>query len=418
MKSRSVAYVLKRFPRLSETFILNEILALEALGLRIRIISLHGSDSKVFHQQTKFVRAPIHYFPESVWGELPSMLRAQAHFLRRYPGRWIRSFNAMFWRHSLKAVRLWLQAGITAQLLEETDVGHIHAHFSTQPTAVAMMTGYFLDLRFSFTCHAKDVYADGRLSSPGFFRNLNRASFVVCGSARTKQDIVQAWPSLPAEKIYVIYNGLDLERFRWRSARPSDGLILAVGRLVEKKGLSYLVEACHLLKGQSLPFSCEIIGYANMANPNERLIRKNLIDLIHALELTDRVKLIGPFAQQELIAHYQRAAVFCLPAVVANNDDRDILPNVLKEAMAVGLPVVTTNIPGMQELVEDGRTGLLVEQRNPEVLAAALERLLIDQDLGERLADSGRQIIENRFDRGKNSALLLSLFEKYLNFKS
>lgn len=404
--TKSVAYVLKTFPRLSETFIANEILALEALGMRIHIISLNRPDSRIFHPEINSVRAQVYYLPQSFWSELARMLMAQAYFLRRYPGRWIRAFIVMFFRFNPKAVKRWLQSGRVAQLLEGTDIGHIHAHFSNAPTTVAMMTGILLGLRFSITCHAKDVYAGGRLYSPGFFRNLTRANFVVCVSAKTKQDIVDAWPDLSPSKIHVIYNGLDLERFHRRSAEPRERLILAVGRLVEKKGFPYLLEACQLLRDRSVPFNCEIVGYGQM--------RDNIVDLVSALNLDDRVRLIGPLDQEELVAHYRRADVFCLPTIIARNDDRDILPNVVKEAMAIGVPVVTTSIPAMEELVEHERSGLLVPPGNSPALAEALERMLGDGEMRGHLADAARQIIEERFNRRKNVLQLLRLLERCL----
>jgi glycosyltransferase involved in cell wall biosynthesis len=385
---------------------MNEILALEELGLRIRIVSIHPSDTRLTHQQTRSIRAPVYYIPESFWVELPRMLIAQAHFLRRYPGRWIRAYNVMFWRFNLKAVKRWLQSGRVAQHLETSDTGHVHAHFSTSPTTIAMMTSILLGLRFSFTCHAKDVYADDRLHSPGFLRNLTRASFAVCVSAKTKRDILDAWPGLPSRKIHVVYNGLDMDRFPRRSSEPREPLILAVGRLVEKKGLPYLVEACRLLKERSVPFKCEIVGYGEM--------RKRLAEQISRFELNDQVELIGPLAQHELVKYYEGARVFCLPTIIAENDDRDVLPNVLKEAMAVGLPVVTTNLPGMDELVENECTGLLVPPKSPPAIADALERLLHDGKLGILFREGGRKVIEERFDRRKNVAQLFKLFERYL----
>ncbi len=406
MTVKSVVYIVKMFPRLSETFIINEILGLEASGLKIRIVSLHRSDSQVVHQATKSVRAQVYYLPESFWSDLPHMVRAQAHFLTHHPRRWLRTFVYMFFRHSLKATKLWFQAASVAQLLEGTNVGHIHAHFSTAPTAVAMMAARLLDLGFSFTCHAKDVYAGGRLFQPGFFRNLSRATFVVCVSTQTKKDILNAWPQIPTEKILVIYNGLDLEKFQLRSTEPYERLILAVGRLVEKKGFSYLIKACQLLKRRSIAFRCEIIGYGEL--------QKSLIDLISILDLKAEVRVIGALPQDELVAYYQRATVFCLPTVIASNDDRDVLPNVVKEAMAVGVPVVTTSIPAMEELVESQRTGFLVPPMNIQELADALERLLNDGELRRSFAQSSRQVIEQRFDRCKNVSTLLSLFEKYL----
>lgn len=404
--TKSIAYVLKMFPRLSETFIWNEILALEAMGIRIHIVSLNRSDMKTSHPEINSIRAPVYYLPVSLWRELARMLMAQAYFLRRHPGRWIRAFSVMFFRFNPKAVKRWLQSGKMAQLLEGTDIGHIHAHFSNAPTTVAMMMGILLGLRFSITCHAKDVYANGRLHSPGFFRNLTRANFVVTVSEKTKQDILHTWPDLPPSKIHVIYNGLDLERFHRRSAEPGERLVLAVGRFVEKKGFPYLIEACQVLRDRSVPFKCEIIGYGQMA--------KSMVNLVSALKLEDRVRLVGPLPQEELVAYYQRADVFCLPTIIASNEDRDVLPNVVKEAMAIGVPVVTTSIPAMGELVEHERTALLAPPGNSTALAEALERVLEDGEMGERLADAGREVIEERFDRNRNVLQLLRLFEPHL----
>ncbi|HLQ07003.1 MAG TPA: glycosyltransferase [Nitrososphaerales archaeon] len=398
----SVAYILKRYPRLSETFILNEILALEELGLRIKIVSIHYADTKT-HKHARFIRAPVYYLPESIWPDLPQLLRAQGHFMFIYPSRWIRSFSIMFRRHSTRAVRHWLLAGLVARRLEGSNTSHIHAHFSTSPTTIAMISSVLLGLRYSMTCHAKDVYAEGRLRSPGLFRNLNRASFVVVASRRTKEDILNAWPALPSTKVHVVYNGLDLSKFEVRNSEPRDHLILSVGRLVEKKGFPYILQACGLLKERGTPFKCEIVGYGGM--------RRGLEELVNSLGLNGNVVLVGALAQDELILHYRNAFVFCLAPVVASNEDRDVLPNVVKEAMAVGVPVVTTSIPGMEEMVQTGRSGLLVPSKDPKAIADALELLLNDGEVRSQLSAGGRRVIEERFDMTKNVAKLYRLFE-------
>lgn len=407
MRTRKIAYLMKMFPRISETFILNEILALEALGVKIQIVSLYHPDLKVAHQALKSIKAPVYYIPESFWRDLPHMLRAQAHFMFAYPTRWIRALSLTILRHNLKAVKLWLQSARIASELESSDVSHIHAHFAHSPTTVAMLTSTLLGLNFSFTCHAKDVYANKRLTSPGFFRNLELASFVVVGSERTKQDIIKAWPRLIREKIHVVYNGLDLGRFQRRTTEPKrEGTILSVGRFVEKKGFPDLIRACSILRDRSVRFSCQIVGYGPM--------RKSLAELISALKLEKEVHLVGAVPQQELLTYYQSADVFCLPTTIAGNDDRDIIPNVVKEAMAVCVPVTTTSIPSMDEIVEDGKTGLLVPERQRESLAQSLELLIRDRELGNRLAQAGRLIIEDRFDRSKNVKKLQKLFEPYI----
>jgi glycosyltransferase involved in cell wall biosynthesis len=340
------------------------------------------------------------------------MLRAQAHFLARHSRGWVGAFASIFLRFSLKAIKHWLQGGIVAELLEGTDIGHIHAHFSNAPTTVAMTAAMLLDVGYSVTCHAKDVYAasrhfPSRLYSPNFYMNLSRAEFVVCVSAQTKQDILNAWPKLSPEKIHVIYNGLDLERFRRRSTDPTDHLILSVGRLVEKKGLSYLIWACQQLKKNSVHFKCDIVGDGELKNI--------LSSLISDLKLEEQVRLIGPLSHEDLIQYYQSACVFCLPTNIADNQDRDVLPNTVKEAMAVGVPVVTTSIPAMEELVQNDHTGLLVPPRNVQALAEALKCLLDNGEQARRFAESGRQVIEVRFDRRKNVSQLLKLFERFIS---
>jgi glycosyltransferase involved in cell wall biosynthesis len=211
---------------------------------------------------------------------------------------------------------------------------------------------------------------------------------------------------LPSENLHVIYNALDLRKIRPRPSEPHEKLILSVGRLVEKKGFPYLIEACHLLRSSDSAFECEIVGYGSM--------RKSLVELASSLQLNGQVRFVGPLPQEELIAHYHNASIFCLATLVASNDDRDVLPNVLKEAMAVGVPVVTTNVPGMEELVEHERTGLVVAPKDPVELARALERLMHDQELRKRLSAAARGIIEGRFERSKNTLQLLRLFEKHL----
>jgi glycosyltransferase involved in cell wall biosynthesis len=400
--TRRIAYVMKMFPRISETFIMNEILALEALGVRLLIISLQHPDLKVAHQQLNSIRAHVYYVPESFWRDLPHIFRAQAHFMFKFPSRWIRALTFMLRRRNLKAAKLWLQSARTARLLENSGLSHLHSHF-------ALLTSTFLGLHFSFTCHAKDVYANNRLTFPDFFMNLDLASFVVCGSERTRHDILNAWPNLAPEKIHVVYNGLDLERFQRRTAEPGgkEGAILSVGRFVEKKGFPDLIRACALLRDRSVRFSCQIVGYGPM--------RKSLAELISALRLEKEVHLVGAVSQQELITYYESANVFCLPTTIASNDDRDIIPNVVKEAMAVGVPVATTSIPSMEEIVEDGKSGLLVPERQGELLAQSLELLIRDRELGKRVAQAGRQVIEERFDRSKNVQKLRKLFEPYLS---
>jgi len=178
-------------------------------------------------------------------------------------------------------------------------------------------------------------------------------------------------------------------------------LILSVGRLVEKKGFSDLIGACRMLKGWGTAFKCEIVG----SGPLSRSLR----DQIKELKLEACIRVIGAIPQSELQRHYRDAIVFALPSVLARDGDRDILPNVLKEAMAVGVPVVTTRLPGIEELIAHGEDGLLTPSGDVAALAASLECLLTDAALRRRLAGRARKTIEERFDMRKNFTLLKNL---------
>ncbi|HEX4645960.1 MAG TPA: glycosyltransferase, partial [Verrucomicrobiae bacterium] len=202
-------------------------------------------------------------------------------------------------------------------------------------------------------------------------------------------------------EIHTVYNGLDLGVFPLRKTQPLEPLILSVGRLVEKKGFGELITACRLLKERNVKFACELVGTGQLSKPLKEQIR--------SCGVGGCVKMTGPLPQEALRERYERAMVFALPCVRAADGDRDILPNVVKEAMAVGVPVVTTQLDGIEELIEDGVSGLLVPPGDAPALAAKLELLLGDFKLRQTLATQGRKVIEERFDRRSNVARLKKL---------
>jgi len=178
-------------------------------------------------------------------------------------------------------------------------------------------------------------------------------------------------------------------------------VILSVGRLVEKKGFCHLIAACHILKQRGVRFACELAGTGRLAEAIKEQIR--------ACGLGDRIKLLGPLPQEVLRQHYERAMIFALPCVPAADGDRDILPNVVKEAMAIGVPVLTTQLDGIEELIEHETNGVLVAPGDVPALAAKLELLLHERTFRQRLATGARKVIEERFDRRTNFAQLKAL---------
>jgi glycosyltransferase involved in cell wall biosynthesis len=268
----------------------------------------------------------------------------------------------------------------------------------------AMMTGR----SFSFTAHAKDIYSESLNPAGLFRRKLLAARFAV---TCTEANRCYLQSIAPETNVYRIYHGVNADFTRLlaqsvaeKSAEAPRLLqLLAVGRLVEKKGFDIFIEACGLLRQQSIPFSAIIAG----ENGEHRdFVRQR----VAALGITSCVRFLGPLRQEELFAEYQRAAIFCLPCRVLDDGDRDGIPNVLMEAMACGVPVVTTNISGIPELITDNHNGLLIAPEDPRALAAAILRVYRDPQLARQLATNARATIEKHFDGDRLAHHLALLF--------
>ncbi len=430
-----VAYVMKGFPRLSETFITHEIHQLERLGLALRLFSIKRENEPLVHPVVAAIRAPLSYLPKatSVSGttlarwlaqNLPAFGRAHLRVMSRHPLRWLGAAGsalALAWRHRghdeagrkrLRKVYIkeFLQAGeIADQVQRAGDVGHLHGHFCHGVATITWFASRMTGIGFSFTAHAKDIYQaelnPGRLLE----RKLGAARFVAtctCANAH----VLRARHERPDE-VHAIYHGLDTDWFapapkQQNPAGAGDELpplILAVGRFVEKKGFDHLVQACARLRDAGAAFRCVIVG--EMGSAHAAILR-----LIEQLELSAHVQLRSAVAQDELRRIYAQARVFALPCQIMEDGDRDGFPNVLAEAMAMGLPVVSTSISGIPELIDDGVHGLLVEPRDAGALAQALLRVIEDDALHARLTMLGRQRICERFDSRRTTIALHDLF--------
>ncbi|MCA9837985.1 MAG: glycosyltransferase, partial [Trueperaceae bacterium] len=367
---KRVAYVVKRYPRYSETFIVNEILAHEAAGLELEIFSLNAPVDSHFQDIIAKVRAPVTYLSASglkldeFWKEVEKSA----------------SFIPQFWQRLAKlgstdAKELW-QAAKLARAVVTGGLEHIHAHFATSATSVARLAAGLANVSYSFTAHAKDIFHES-VDPKDLAQKLADAKDLITVSDFNLDYLQGQFPEY-AHKIRRIYNGLDLERFPYEAMANRERRIVSVGRLVEKKGFADLIAACALLQSRGLEFHCDIIGSGEL--------EADLRTLIAELAVSDRVSLLGPRPQQELAQHVQRASVFAAPCLVGDDGNRDGLPTVLLEAMALGTPCVSTDVTGIPEIIRDKETGLQVPQRNPQALALALERLLTQTELAQDLA--------------------------------
>ncbi len=427
-----IGYILKSYPRTSETFIANEIYLLEQLGLPLRLFSLLALTDPQRHAVVEATRAPVHYLPQLTPLSETSLLawlrlNAPKFFASHWP--LFKTRPASYVRTLLCALRLackhcagkhhkgswrqpetgffkeFLQAGFIAQqVLAIGTIRHLHAHFCHTSTTVAMLASQLCGLPFSFTAHAKDIYVQALNPGDLLPTKLRRAKFAVT-CTRANQAHLAAL-GVNETPIHTIYHGLDTRQFVPRSttaAEPALPILLTVGRVVEKKGFPVLVEACRILKGRGLRFECHFISGAGVRE-------QEIAALIHELDLADTVLMRPAVTQEALRQIYQQATVFALPCQIAENNDRDGIPNVLVEAMAAGLPVVSTDISGIPELIEHGVSGWLVPQKDAPALADAIAQLLAAPALRQRLGQAARAKVCQLFDAEANVQALHELF--------
>lgn len=398
----AIAYVIKCFPRLSETFIMHEVLELERRGLPLRIASLLRPGGKV-SKAAQDVQASIDYVPSIFPGALGLLLRAAGQRFWRNPLKFLRVCAAAQVRfHHRHTPKHLLYAAYVANQFEHDGITHLHAHYANTPAKIALLVSQFTGIPFSFTAHAKDIYT----SAPdSVVYKMQQARFVVTCTGYNQRYLKSLLPEGSNVRIHRIYHGINLRMFPQTMPEPAGQgdcpLILTVARLVEKKGLPYLLEACRILKDQGYDFTCRIVG--------EGPLRPQLEEQIRELQLTGHVELWGAETHERVIEMYRRATLFALPCTVSDNGDRDGIPNVLVEASAMGVPVVSTPVSGIPELIADGENGLLVPDRDAAALAQAIACLLVDPSLRFRLAVSAFDRVHSEFDMAINVERLHTL---------
>jgi len=405
-----VGYVVKRYPCYSETFIVREILAHERAGLAIEIFSLLPTADSHFQDLLARVRAPVSCLNTSsanlLLQEPVSAIVTANHFwgalqgaAAELPGMWaaledLREEEArfVFWALAL------------AVAVRRKGINHLHAPFASDACTVTRVAARLAGVPYSFTARAKDIFHD-TVRQEDLRRKLHDAAGVVTISD-DHLDYLRATYGPLAAHVQRVYNGLDPGEYPYRPPGDRPPVILAVGRLVEKKGFGDLVDACSLLTGRGRAFRCRIVGTG--------LLQGEVQAQIDRLGLREQVELVGPLPQCEVIREIQRAAVLAVPCLIARDGDRDGLPNVIQEALALGTPVISTDVTGIPEVVRDGETGLQVPQRDPPALAVGLDRLLSDPELRVRLASAARRQIEAEFDIRRNTERRRAMFRASL----
>jgi colanic acid/amylovoran biosynthesis glycosyltransferase len=392
-----VAYVMSRFPKLTETFVLNEILAVERQGVAVDIYPLLRERQDVLQPGAAELVARAHYTPFMSRAILRSQLWGLRRGLRAYLGAFVTAVRET-WRSPrflVGALAYFPKAVHLARLISDAGAGHVHCHFANHPALVGFVIGRLTGLPWSFTAHGSDLHIDKHM----LCRKTSEASFVVAIS-RSNRDVILAECRPQAEdRVEVIHCGIDTDLFRPAGGGPGVAdpgghprrlRLISVGTLHEVKGQRYLIEACARLRDEGVDVTCQIVG----DGPDE----SRLAARIRELQLEDRVRLAGRLTRDEVIEILQLSDVLVAPSVPSREGRLEGLPVVIMEAMGCGLPVVASRLSGIPELVIDDRTGYLVEPRDVAGITAALLRLAVDPELRQRLGAEARAEVERDFE--------------------
>lgn len=405
-----IGYLASELGTVTSTFVYREISAVRALGAEVFTYSTTRPRGNVISAEARALVEATEYLYD-----VPSsaIVRAGVAQFFHAPGRFAAAktralLDALTVQVSDRKDRLKLIWHFTvachlAGLLERDKVEHLHAHFAHVPAAVAMYAAKMAGISYSFTAHANDIFE----RPVALTQKVSRAAFVACISEYNVRHLMTQ--GCDPARLHVIHCGIDIARFEYRKPwmPGSQPHVVSVGRFVEKKGFGDLVEALRQLRDRGQSFRCTIAG--------DGPLLETIRDQIKEAHLDNQMLLPGPLPQEEVQALLREADVLALPCVVAESGDRDGIPVVLMEAMALGVPVVSTTVSGIPELITSGQNGLLGTPNAPETLANALEKVLGDTDLARSMARAARATIETEFNVDENAAKLYKQFSKAIH---
>jgi glycosyltransferase involved in cell wall biosynthesis len=387
------AYLFERFPSFGQTFCHREVAELARQGITPPIFSIRNPRDEPPQEWNAHIVKRVHYLPEEKQ-LLDDVRRASKK------GKLTREIITALdeWGRRTDFLRLY-QAVYIGLRLREMGIRHVHAHFAGMAARTAFWIHRFFRISFSFTAHANDIFAP-RDFEIGLDRLVDAARVIVTETDYAARFLRERFPDC-ADRVHRVYNGLDLAEFGRADFSPATPLVVAVGRLIAKKGFVDLIRACGLLAERGKWFCCEIIGEGPLEN--------ELREKIQQLELQDRVALAGARPQDEIRDRLAEASVFVLPSVIDPEGGMDNLPTVIMEAMATGLPVISTAIGGIPEMVIEGETGFLVPPRDAVALADVIEKLIGDAVLARKIGRAGHERAKKLFSIERNVRELRAL---------
>lgn len=399
---KNIAYMLDGFPVASETFIIQEILELKKRGLNIHLFARDRIDdipyNALTHSESSRLIDETCYLNPYAMVVNKKMLHLRT-FLR-HPLRYLRTLSFSY-RLGGETFIAFKSAPLYVREMKSRNIDHIHAHFARRACTFSMLVSMMTGIPFSFSAHAHDIYASDALN---ISNHIAAAEFVVTCTACNQRHLREKYGKPAHEKVILNYHGVDTNNFvpgdRKTNSRIS---ILSIGRLVEKKGFAYLIKAISILKrSPDVDVSVMIIGDGPQM--------KTLTGLVRDLHLEDTVHLTGSLPMEEVKDALKRTDIFVLPSRVASNGDRDGIPNVILEAMSMSVPVVTTAVSGIPEVIRDGVDGMLMESGTTEAIADAIRVLYRDESLRKTLGENARKRMTGQFHRDNHIDRLYDLF--------
>jgi glycosyltransferase involved in cell wall biosynthesis len=387
------AYLFERFPSFGQTFCYREVEELYRQGTTPPIFSIRNPKDHLPQNWDSRIVSRVRYLPKEK--ELLEGVQRAAK-KRRLSPEIVAALDD--WGRRTDFLRLY-QAVYIGLRLQEEGIRHVHAHFAGMAARTAFWIARFFPITFSFTAHANDIFAP-RNFEIGLDKLIAAASVIITETDYSENFLRERFPER-GERIHRVYNGVDLAEFGRATFSSDPPLMIAVGRLIPKKGFANLLRACVLLAGRGVPFRCEIFGEGPLDNQLRRQIEE--------LELENFVQLPGPKPQPELRECLAASSVFVLPSVAEAEGGMDNLPTVIMEAMATRLPVISTRIGGIPEMVIENQTGFLVPSEDVPELAGAIEKVINDRSLARRLGEAGYERAQTLFSIDKNVRQLNAL---------
>lgn len=398
------AITMSRFPKLTETFVLNELLALPEHGIDVEVFPLLREKAPVVHASAAAVTEAATFYPfMSV-----AILRSNLRTLRAKPAVYLGSLLTLIretWRSPnflVGALGIFPKVVAAAERMHHLGVDHMHCHFATHPAVAGWIVHRLVGIPYSFTAHGSDLHVDRRMLP----LKVREAAFVVAISDDNRDEILQDCGVMLAERVHVIRCGVDSHTFAPRPFRsiPAKLNLVSIGTLHEVKGQRHLLDACQLLHAAGALSMCTFIG----DGPDHDLLVRHA----KSLGLDEVVTFAGPCPSRVVASHLGQADVLIAPSVPTAAGKREGIPVVLMEAMASGVPVIASRLSGIPELVEHDRSGLLTPPGDHRAIAAAVLRLRDEAGLAERLVAGGLEMVQGEFDLSRNVERLANLIRQ------